>query len=230
MKTILITGASRGIGRAIAQKFLDMGDFVIGTSTSGESALRHENLVMVKLDLSKTESIKECVKNIEKLGKQPLEESSGRMTKIDILINNAGINVEDWEETVLDVSRLRETLEVNLIGLVDFTEQILSVFDSIKHIINISSRAGALGDDNYIEMPAYKISKVAVNMYTQTLAYRLKDKGTIVSSVDPEWVRTDMGGDDAPDVPEKAANNIYNLAISEVESGQFWLNGKKRNW
>ncbi|MEQ1500389.1 MAG: SDR family NAD(P)-dependent oxidoreductase, partial [Parcubacteria group bacterium] len=113
MKILLITGASRGIGRATAQKFLDMGDFVIGTSTSGESALKHDNLVMVKLDLSKSESIKECVKNIEKLGK-----------KIDILINNAGINVEDWEETVLDVSRLRETLEVNLIGMVDFTEQI----------------------------------------------------------------------------------------------------------
>lgn len=219
MGIVLITGASRGIGKATAQKFLDMGDFVIGTSTSGESSLKHDNLVMVQLDLSKPESIKECVKNIEKLGK-----------RIDILINNAGINVEDWEETLLDVSKLRETLEVNLIGLVDFTEQILSVFDSIKHIINISSRAGSLSREHDGDMPAYRISKAAVNMYTRTLSIRLKKKGTIVSSLDPEWVKTDMGGEEAPDVPEKAANSIYNLAISEVESGQFWLNGQKRDW
>jgi len=219
MKTILITGISRGIGKATAQRFLDNGDFVIGTSTKGTSDFNNPNLKIFQLDLSKSESIKECVKNIIGFNK-----------KIDILINNAGINVEEWEETVLDVSKLREILEVNLIGTVDFTEQILANFDSISHIINISSRAGALGDKNDGFMPAYKISKVALNMYTRTLAGRLKEKGVIVSSLDPDWVKTDMGGDEAPELPEDAALSIFSLSNSEVETGQFWLNGKKRDW
>lgn len=219
MKTVLITGVSRGIGLATAKKFLDEGYFVLGTSTSGGSDLNHDNLKMFQLDLSAPESIKTAVEHISQFGEKP-----------DILINNAGINVEEWEEVVLDISKLRQTLEVNLIGTADFTEHMFAVSDSIKHVVNISSRAGALGDQNDGFMPAYKISKVALNMYTRSLAGRLKKKGITVSSLDPEWVKTDMGSDEAPGEPEDAALSIYNLATSKVETGQFWLNGQKRAW
>lgn len=219
MKTVVITGTSRGIGLATAKKFLDEGYFVVGTSTSGGSDFKHDNLKIFQLDLSNPESIKTAVEHISKFEK-----------KTDILINNAGINVEEWGEVVLDISKLRQTLEVNLIGTADFTERMLAASESIKHIINISSRAGALGDQNDGFMPAYKISKAALNMYTRSLAGRLKEKGVIVSSLDPEWVKTDMGSDEAPGKPEDAALSIYNLANSKVETGQFWLNGQKRDW
>lgn len=218
-KTVLITGSSRGIGLATAKKFLGEGYFVIGTSTSGSSDFKHDNLKIFQLDLSNSESIKTAVEYISQFGK-----------KIDILVNNAGINIEEWEELVLNISKLRKTMEVNLIGTADFTERILAASDSIKHIVNISSRAGALGDQNEGFMPAYKISKTALNMYTRSLAGRLKENGVIVSSLDPDWVKTDMGSDEAPGEPEDAALSIFNLAISKVETGQFWLNGQKRNW
>lgn len=219
MKTILITGASRGIGLATAKKFLDEGYFVLGTSTSGNGPLKHENLKIFQLDLSSPESIKTAAECISSFGKE-----------IEIIINNAGINVEEWEELVLDITKLRKTLEVNLIGTADFTEKILAASGSIKHIVNISSRAGALGDQNDGFMPAYKISKAALNMYTRSLAGRLKENGVIVSCLDPEWVKTDMGSDEAPGEAKDAALSIYNLATSEVETGQFWLNGHKRDW
>jgi NAD(P)-dependent dehydrogenase (short-subunit alcohol dehydrogenase family) len=174
MKTVLITGASRGIGRATAEKFLAEGWFVIGTSTSGKIDIDSPNLSVVQLDLSNSKSIAGAIVAVKTLG-----------IDVDVLVNNAGINVEEWEELVLDVGRLRETLEVNLIGTVDFTEKVITAFSSIENIVNISSMSGALGDENDGYMPAYKISKVALNMYTRTLATRLKEKSVTVSSVDP---------------------------------------------
>lgn len=73
-------------------------------------------------------------------------------------------------------------------------------------------------------------------MYTRTLAFRLKEKGIIVSSLDPGWVKTDMGNlgateNEKPDrEPEEVADEIYDLVINVKESGYFWKLGKKREW
>jgi NAD(P)-dependent dehydrogenase (short-subunit alcohol dehydrogenase family) len=219
MKTVLITGASRGIGRATAEKFLAEGWFVIGTSTRGEIDISPLNFSFVKLDLSDRQSIKRAAADIRKLPKN-----------IDVLVNNAGISEEDFGDTELTMDKLRKTLEVNIVGIADFTEQLLASGNHFKHIINISSMSGSLTAENGGFLPAYKISKAALNMYTHILSGRLAPQGTIVSSIDPGWVKTDMGGDEAPREASDAADDIYTLAISKVESGQFWLNGKKRSW
>lgn len=222
MKNVLITGISRGIGKALAQKFLKEGYFVVGTYVSGEIDFSHENLIVYKLDLAARESIVECSSAISNSGK-----------KIDILINNAGVLLDE-DETVVVPEKLTKTLQVNLIGPIDFTEHILSVVNKGGHIINISSTAGSLshtGHGAHIEghYPAYKISKAAINMYTRTLSLRLKDN-IIVSSVHPGWVKTDMGGEDADITPEEAAGNIFNFAITSPETGQFWFNGEQIAW
>ncbi|MFZ2205401.1 MAG: SDR family NAD(P)-dependent oxidoreductase [Minisyncoccia bacterium] len=220
MKNVLITGISKGIGKALAQKFLAEGYFVMGTSTSGEVDYSDENLIIYPLELSSTENIKKCVDSILQSGK-----------KIYILINNAGVIV-DKNNFKVDIECLRKTLEVNLIGAINFTEQIISILNNGAHILNASSSAGSLArtqesdDDQY---PAYKISKAALNMYTRTLAMHLKDKIT-VSSFHPGWVKTDMGGPDADMTPGEAAGYIYNLATSKVETGQFWFKGDKMPW
>ena len=220
MKNVLITGVSRGIGKALAEKFLKEGYFVIGTSTTGTADFSDKNLVVYKLDLSDSKSIHECAAEIAKLGK-----------KIDILINNAGALLDGEERSVI-IEKLRKTLEINLIGTIDFTEKIIPLMNTGGHILNASSSAGALArtkesnDDIY---PAYRISKTALNMYTRSLAVHLRDK-MIVSSFHPGWVKTDMGGEDADMSPEEAANYIFDLAISKVETGQFWFKGKKFDW
>jgi NAD(P)-dependent dehydrogenase (short-subunit alcohol dehydrogenase family) len=220
MKNVLITGVSRGIGRALARKFLSEGFFVIGTSTSGLADTKDDNMVVFQLDLYKPESIKTCADKIKLLSKG-----------IDILMNNAGVLL-DGEDNFISIEKLRKTLEVNLIGLIDFTTKIIPIVNEGGHILNTSSVQGQLSktfmeDDAY--NPAYKISKTALNMYTRTLAMQLKNKIT-VSSYHPGWVRTDMGGPDADMMPEEAAEYIYKLAISKVESGLFWFKGKKFDW
>ncbi len=111
MKTVLITGISRGIGRALAERFLENGDFVIGTSTTGESPIVNDRLLTFQLDLANPKNIEACAKAIVNSGK-----------KIDILINNAGTwsGVED--SPTIRVDLLRKVLEVNLFGTIDFTE------------------------------------------------------------------------------------------------------------
>ncbi|MDQ5928032.1 MAG: hypothetical protein QG633_470 [Patescibacteria group bacterium] len=218
MKTVLITGVSRGIGKALAERFLQNGDFVVGTSTKGTSDWTHENLTVLKLDLSKSESIEECAEQIIAFGK-----------KIDILINNAGIWSGAEDDPVLRIKDLRKTLEVNLFGTADFTDRVLPLVNDGGHIINISSRAGSLSYVHDAEYPDYKISKAALNMFTRMLAIRFKDKIT-VSSVHPGWVKTDMGGSDADMEPKEAAEHIFKLAYTPVETGQFWFKGEKFPW
>lgn len=227
MSTAFISGVGRGIGQALAHKFLTEGYRVIGTSQSGSVEYSHDRLSVLPLDLASAGSIAACADEIVRLG-----------TEIDILINNAG-GLFDEDETRVDVHKLRQTLEVNLIGTIDFTERMIPALRDDAHIVSLSSQAGSLGEMDRIldshfpyHYPAYKISKCALNMYTRTLAVRLTHEGThiTVSSVHPGWVRTEMGGDDAPVLPEEAAADIFALATSRPETGQFWFKGKKYPW
>lgn len=125
---------------------------------------------------------------------------------------------------------LRKTLEANLIGTIDVTEQVLNHMNKGGHIVNISSRAGSLGSEEYtLNYPAYRISKAGLNMFTRILAVRLEGE-MIVSSVHPGWVKTNMGGDEADVTPKEAAEHIFKLATSKVESGHFWFMGEKYPW
>lgn len=234
MKTILITGISRGIGKALTQKFLSEGHIVLGTSQTGDIDFDHKNLKIFQLDLSSSESIKKCATNITSY----LKDSKN---KIDIFINNAGA-MPDSDEIHVKIDKLRQTLEINLIGTIDLTEQLINLMSDTGHIINLSSQAGSISDADILadthepyHYPAYKISKAALNMYTRTLAVRLSHEKTdnnfiIVSSVHPGWVRTDMGGENAPILPTEAADDIYRLAFSRPETGQFWFKGEKYPW
>ncbi len=218
MKKVLITGASRGIGFATAKRFLKEGYFVVGTSTSGSVPIKGQNFVSVKLRLDDPKSISSAADEIRQ-----------KCKTLDILVNNAGMSLEP-DANKMDLGILRKVLEVNLIGLIDFTERILPLMNRGGQIVNISSMMASLSSfDNGI-CPAYRISKTAVNMYTRTLADRLKDKDITVSSFDPGWVRTDMGGREAPRDPEVPAKEIFELVNSNPESGYFWFEGKKRSW
>lgn len=223
MLNVLITGTSKGIGKALTQKFLAEGHFVIGTYLS-EAPLPDRNSVFYQLDLSSPKSIAKCSEQIVASGK-----------KIDILINNAGVLLDE-EETGVVVDLLRKTLEINLIGTIDFAERMIPLLNNGGHVLNISSTAGSLelageAKSHYpYHYPAYKISKSALNMYTATLANKMKKYDITVSSVHPGWVKTDIGGAEAEMSPEEAADGIYGVAMSRPETGQFWFKGEKLPW
>ncbi|MEK6898830.1 MAG: SDR family NAD(P)-dependent oxidoreductase [Nanoarchaeota archaeon] len=219
-KTLFITGASRGIGKALAKKFLEENYSVIGTSTSGTIPFAHKNLTMLKLDLSSEKSIEKCVSDFLKLNK-----------KIYILINNAGI-WGGFEDDIIRIDVLRKVLEVNLFGTINLTEKLIPSMNSSGKIINISSRAGSLSykGTHHANHPDYNISKAALNMYTISLASKLKNKNILVASIHPGWVKTDMGGKGADITPEQAAEDIYKRIITLKETGQFWFKQEKFPW
>lgn len=221
MKTVVITGISRGIGKALSEKFLKEKFRVIGTSTKGTADIKNPNLDILTLDLSLPESIANATKNIVSITKN-----------IDILLNNAGISADE-KPGEMSITALRKNLEVNLLGLIDFTEQLLPYIFPNGQIVNTASVMGSLTapiGDNELDYPAYRISKTAVNMYTKTLASRVKNQGIIVSSVHPGWVKTDMGGEGATREPSIAADEIFKLATTQHETGLFWFDNEIFPW
>ena len=212
-KTVLITGASKGIGFALANQFLNNDYAVIGTSRTGEiENLSHTNFTVLKLDLSEEETIINFVKILE-----------DRKIVIDILINNAGIG-PDLDALKPDIDTFKKTFAVNVTGTVFFTELIYKHIRLGGKIINISSKMGSIELCERIDSTAYRMSKTALNMYSKILTNRLLDKQTI-ATVHPGWVRTTIAKDNIVNgrlSTDESANKIFNFVTSNFETGIFW--------
>jgi len=225
MNTAVITGASRGIGRATALAFLAAGWRVIGTYHRREADIAHPDFSQVVLDLSEPASIAAAAEEIVR-----------RAPHIHALINNAAVLL-DYASASAVADLVRDTLEVNVVGTIDVTERLLAHMKSGAHIVNVDSNIGSfvhpVEEDSAV---GYRISKAALNMYTRTLARRIAPQGILVSSLDPGWVDTDMGraGGDVPDrTPEEPGAEIFTLVASVHDialSGQFWRFGEVRPW
>lgn len=182
MKTILITGASSGIGKASAETFADKGWNVIATmrSPAAAGALAQRNNVMVApLDVEESESIAAAI-----------EKGIAHFGGIDVLLNNAGMNVPGIFEAI-PPARAQEIFRVNVFGVMDVTRAILPHFRSRKGglILNVSSGAGIVG------LPLnslYTASKFAIEGFTESLAFELLPQNIIVKLIEPGLVKTNM--------------------------------------
>lgn len=212
-KIVLITGASTGIGRALAEKMLAENFYVIGTSTDGKFPdFDTKNFFPLPLDLSQPKSIDNAHKIIFK-----------EFKRIDILINNAGIG-PDLNTIKPERDTFQQTFDVNVTGTVFFTEELICLIKNKGKIINISTKMSSIALCRPADAVAYRMSKTALNMYTKILANRLKDK-IRVSAVDPGWVKTTIAARnliDAPLTPQESAENIYSFVNSDFESGILW--------
>jgi len=219
MKHGIVTGSSRGIGLATVELLTKQSGFkVIGSSTAGNNPLGLSNFKCLKLDLSSSDSIDKFVENLGDI-------------KLNFLINNAGVLLEKWDASTINMEQLKHTFDINVFGTIEFTEKLLQLFTNNAHIINITSDWGSFSEQNFDTFqPHYKMSKAAINMYTKLLAKRLENENIKVSSLDPGWTQTDMGGKIAPRLPKDVAIDILNLLNTDVESGQFWHQGKVRKW
>lgn len=183
-----MTGASRGIGRAVATAFAAQGDRVaihhrdspeLAESLLGE--LRGAGHAVVQADLAAPDEVRRMV-----------DAAADALDRIDVLVNNAGVflhhpvtdlSYEEWQ------TAWRRTLDVNLTGAANVTWCALQHLPPGGRIVNVSSRGAFRGEP---DSPAYGASKAGLNALTQSLAVALAPRGIAVAAVAPGFVATDM--------------------------------------
>ena len=220
MKTVLVTGANKGIGREVAGQLARKGFHVFvaarnpdaGRKAADEIAKQSGKATFIEVDVTDNASVRAAAREFSKIADH-----------LDVLVNNAGIMM-DGDDAILEVSDniFRRTIETNVLGALRATRAFtpLLVKSKAPRVINVSSSGGQLtgGADGW--SPAYCISKTALNGVTSQLAAALPKLA--VNSVCPGWVRTDMGGRNATRSVEEGADTIVWLA-SEAPQG---LTGK----
>jgi NAD(P)-dependent dehydrogenase (short-subunit alcohol dehydrogenase family) len=229
-KLALISGANRGIGRAIAERFLAEGARCILTVRDQETAAS-----LAGRFPERTAEIEVCdladLASIAALGKRV----RAHHAKLDILVNNGAIFLEEDRATTADQlgsALLRATLGVNLFGTVEMCKTLAPLVPRGGRIINLSSTMGQLDGGLEPYAAAYGISKTALNAYTSALAAALHKRGILVDSYHPGWVKTEMGGPGAQRDPVEATETALYLATrpSEGRTGRFWLDEKPIPW
>lgn len=211
-KTVVITGASKGIGFELTKKFLDNNFAVIGTCRDGIiDCFSHKRFNSIKLDLSDFDTITAAASEIQ-----------SKMRNIDILINNAGIG-PDSDKLLPEIESFDQTFAVNTRGTVFLTELILKLMNDKAKIINISSKMGSIQLCDETDSVAYRMSKAALNMYSKILSNRLKEN-QFVATIHPGWVRTNLAPSNinAPLSATESAAKIYGFINGDFENGTFW--------
>lgn len=215
MKTVLITGAYRGLGYEVARQLSERGWTVIITarrqSEGQTAAARLKNASFVELDVNDPASISRAAQAVRDL---------------DVLINNAAV-ITEGDNDILTVRPevVEKTIHTNAIGALRVAQALVPrlIKSSAGRIVNVSSGAGQLSDMGTWS-PAYAASKTALNSITCLLAAALREKTIAVNSVCPGWCRTDMGGPTAPRSVEQGAEGIVWLAADapQEKTGLFW--------
>ncbi|MHB8854181.1 MAG: SDR family oxidoreductase [Ignavibacteriaceae bacterium] len=213
-KTIFITGASSGIGKACAEAFAKEGSRLI------LAARREDRLLEVGKDLEKkfgvkTKSYQLDVRNLKEV-KKTISSFPDDWKKIDILINNAGLARGFSKIYEGDTLHWEEMIDTNVKGLLYVTREILPLMieNGSGHVINIGSTAG---HEVYLNGNVYCATKFAVNALTQSIRIDVLDKNIKVSTVDPGMVETEFSlvrysGDN-----EKAKNTYNGLKPLKAE-------------
>jgi NAD(P)-dependent dehydrogenase (short-subunit alcohol dehydrogenase family) len=213
MTVALVTGANKGVGRAIADRLGQLGMTVYvgardrdrGERAAAELRATGADARFVQLDVTDGVSIVGAARQIEQ-----------EVGHLDVLVNNAGINVRPIHppsETTVD--DLRRTYETNVFGVVGVTNAMLPLLrrSNAARIVNLSSNLGSLhhhmaGDDPLGTLPlllAYNSSKTALNAITVAYANELRDEGILVNAVSPGYVATDLNDHQGVLTPEQGA-------------------------
>jgi NAD(P)-dependent dehydrogenase (short-subunit alcohol dehydrogenase family) len=235
-KVALVTGANRGIGLEICRQLAAQGWKVVQTARSEEKGraaferLRADlgnvgamaDLTFQRLDVSGPEDV-ERIRHF-------IETETGRL---DVLINNAASSPEHGKTaTEVDMPTVRAVMDANLFGPWMLALAFVPLMKQAGggQIINVSSGKGSftkLGPD----YPAYRVSKTALNAFTVVLASDLKDANIRVNAVTPGWVRTHLGGINAPrSVEEGAAGTVWLANLEDAPTGKFFRDQEEFPW
>ena len=243
-KVAFITGANRGLGLETARELGKTGIIVVlgaRDSEKGEAAaarLRDEGITAESLGFNVTKS-QDHQKAYDYFAK--------KYGRLDILVNNAGVLKESRtgsapnQTSAVSPETLRETFETNFFASVALTQKLLPLIRKAPagRIVNVSSILSSLTLHSDPKSPiyayktfAYDASKAALNSFTVHLAHELRDTQIKVNSAHPGWVKTDMGGPNAPMELSEGGKTSAQLATlaDDGPSGGFFHLGQTLPW
>ncbi len=218
MTTVVVTGASRGIGLELCRRFAERGDRVIagardpaGATKLAALARAHSTLTVHALDVANGHSISSFAASL-----------SGAV--VDVLVNNAGIGGDRARIAEANLSDWRVVLETNALGPVLLTQALLPNLraGAGRKIVHVTSRMGSVTDHPAGGYYAYRMSKAALNMASLCMAVDLKAERMISVVINPGWVQTDMGGPSARTSLEDSVAGMIRIidALTPKDSGR----------
>ncbi|MBS1662663.1 MAG: SDR family oxidoreductase [Bacteroidetes bacterium] len=240
MKTILITGANKGIGFETAKQLAALGHFIyigsrnLNNGLAAVQQLHDQNLpntAALEIDVTNPASIQKAA-----------AELAAKTNTLDILINNAAIaGPQPQSFANSNPKDLRDTFETNFFGAIQTTQHFLPLLrqSPAASIINVSSEVGSLTmhsptnrNPNRSRFHLYGASKTALNAFTVMLANELRDDHICVNSVTPGYTATDLNQFQGLKTAEQGAKAIVALATLEDRTitGKFFKEGGEVEW
>jgi NAD(P)-dependent dehydrogenase (short-subunit alcohol dehydrogenase family) len=226
----LVSGANRGLGFEMTRQLLARGDRVVAACRQPGKALALTRLAgehpgrlhVLPLDLADPRTIAELSREVGALD-----------LDIELLVNNAGMLVEHERFGAIEPKSLRESFAVNAEGAFVLAQALNPHFADGAKVVNLSSTLGSITATTSLYSPSYAMSKAALNMATRLLSIALAERGIVVVSMSPGWVKTDMGGAGATLTPETSIASMLRVIdhLKRSDSGRFLSqNGETIPW
>lgn len=230
--TVLITGANRGLGLEMTQQYAQAGWTVIACCRNPDSASQLASLAHIFRE-------RVFLRSLDVTDFNAIDRLSGELSAqpIDILINNAGVYGDGKSNGFgqMDYSLWHTVLAVNTLAPVKMAEAFLPQLQSgsRKLIVTLTSLMGSIADNRGGGSIMYRSSKAGLNAALKSLAIDLKPRGIGILILHPGWVKTDMGGANAPTLPQQSVAGLRQVidGFRLEHSGQFLdFQGKELPW
>jgi NAD(P)-dependent dehydrogenase (short-subunit alcohol dehydrogenase family) len=217
----LVTGASRGIGEAIAAGLDDLGATVYGTARDATDVT--DEYRALSMDVTEEADIGRVMDSIRY-----------EAERLDILVNNAAIPGPAGPIGESTTGGIDRVLATNLRGPILVTKHALDLLLERDggRVVNVSSTGGQLSGDGDRWRGVYSLSKSGLNGLTVQLDAAYSEDGLVANAASPGWVRTDLGGPEAPRTPPEGADTPVWLARFKpgAPSGSFWEDRERIDW
>ncbi|XP_023339776.1 uncharacterized protein LOC111710011 [Eurytemora carolleeae] len=229
---ILITGCSRGLGLEMVKQLAIRETppaLILATcrypETAGrlqELAEQYNNIKMIKFDVDKLDNLTEFSRTVSCL-----------TDRLDILINNAGISPKATRINLVSPEQMERTLHTNLIAPLFITKALINILAKPVEgpgslVVNISSILGSIAENTKQGgLYPYRCSKAGLNALTRSLSIDLKHQNISAVSIHPGWVKTDMGGNNAPLTAAQSIQGVLSFLDEfkpEEHNGNFYDN------
>ena len=241
MARIMVTGANRGIGFEIVRQCIARADRVVGTYRDEERSRKllelanrmPERVTAIKMDARNADSIDACYARVTKIHEG-----------LDVLFNNLGVGADSLDSGSpeahnllgrLQGERILHILSVNSVAPLLVTQRFLPILEEGKdpRVVNVSSVMGSLARRDSGGCYSYCASKAALNMFSRVLAHDLKPRGVICVILHPGWVRTEMGGPEAPVGVKESVSGMLKVVdrLKMRDAGRFLTyHGEELPW